>query len=251
MYVYLYDNFLKQKKYASILKTIETRLTDFGIAGKIIRLQSLSDAKELAEDEIKKSVSGIVIVGNDKTFGQVLSRAATCETLFGFLPIGPDNKIAEILGIPIGEDACATLSRRRKLRLDLGWFNGRYFVSQLHVFPGEIAVEYDERFKVTAKGKMELVVCNLQPFEWEGNGKKYVVRPQDGKLEAFLRPVVGHSWFKEVYEDPSIFPFQEMTVSAKKPFAVEADGRQSKETKIKIKLSKKRVEMIVGKERRF
>ncbi|MEK7225527.1 MAG: diacylglycerol kinase family protein, partial [Bacteroidota bacterium] len=98
MYVYLYDNFLKQKKYESTLKMIETRLTDFGIAGKIIRLQSLSDAKELIEDEIKKGVSAIVIVGNDKTFGHVLSRAAACETLFGFLPIGPDNKIAEVLG---------------------------------------------------------------------------------------------------------------------------------------------------------
>ncbi|MBI5222509.1 MAG: hypothetical protein HY980_03360 [Candidatus Magasanikbacteria bacterium] len=251
MYVYLYDSFLKQKKYASTLKAIETRLTDFGIAGKIVRLQSLSDAKELVDDEIKKGISGIIIVGNDRTFGQVLSRAATCETLFGFLPIGQDNKIAEILGIPVGEEACAILSRRRKLRLDMGWFNGRYFVSQLHVFPGEIAVEYDEKFKVTAKGKMELVVCNLQPFEWEGDGRKYVVRPQDGKLEAFLRPVVSGGWFKEKFEAPSVFPFQEMIVSARKPFVVEADGRQSKETKIKIKLSKKRVEMVVGKERRF
>lgn len=251
MYVYLYDNFLKQKKYESTLKMIETRLTDFGIAGKIIRLQSLSDAKELIEDEIKKGVSAIVIVGNDKTFGHVLSRAAVCETLFGFLPIGPDNKIAEVLGIPVGEEACAVLSRRRKLRMDVGWFNNRYFVSQLHILPAAIAVEYDEKFKVTAKDKMELVVCNLQPFEWEGGGKKFVVHPQDGKLEAFLRPVVGRSWFKEKFEDPSIFPFQEMTISAKKPFVVEADGRQSKETKIKIKLSKKRVEMVVGKERRF
>ena len=61
----------------------------------------------------------------------------------------------------------------------------------------------------------------------------------------------GKGIFKEKYEDPSIFPFQEMVVSSRKPFVVEADGKQSKETKIKIKLTRKRIEMIVGRERKF
>jgi len=37
--------------------------------------------------------------------------------------------------------------------LDVGWFNNRYFVSQLHIPPSNIAVEYDEKFKVSAKTK--------------------------------------------------------------------------------------------------
>ena len=91
MYVYLYDNFLKQKKFESILKTMETRLTDFGIAGKIIRLQNFTNSQAVVEDEINRGATTIVIVGNDTTFGHVLSRAATCDILFGFLPIGSDN----------------------------------------------------------------------------------------------------------------------------------------------------------------
>ncbi|MFH1946749.1 MAG: diacylglycerol kinase family protein [Candidatus Magasanikbacteria bacterium] len=252
MYVYLYDNFLRQKKFDSTIKSIETRLTDFGIAGKIIRLQNFTDAKAIIDDEIKKGVSGIVIVGNDATFGHVLSRAATCDVLFGFLPIGPGNKIAEVLGIPIGVDACDVLSRRRKVKLDVGWFNNRYFVSQLHIPPSKITIEYDEKFQVSTDGKVELVVCNLQPFSWkDGRKEKHIIHPQDGKLEAFLRPVTSKGMFKEKFEDPSIFPFQEMIVSSHKPFLVEADGKQSKETKIKIKLTRKRIEMVVGKERRF
>ena len=39
MYIYLYDDFIKKKKYDSLIKEIETQLTDFGIAGKILRLQ--------------------------------------------------------------------------------------------------------------------------------------------------------------------------------------------------------------------
>ncbi len=254
MYVYLYDNFLREKKYDSVIKAVETRLTDFGIAGKIIRLQNFTDSQAIVEDELKRGATTIVIVGNDETFGYVLSRAATCEVLFGFLPIGEKNSIAGVLGIPVGVDGCSALSRRRKVKLDVGWFNNRYFVSQLHIPPSKITVEYDEKFKVSAADRMELVVCNLRPFEWTVVGRKetYMIHPQDGKLEAFLRPVTRQSWFrKPIFEEPSIFPFEEMIVSSKSPFVVEADGKQSKETKIKIKLARKRIEMIVGKERRF
>jgi hypothetical protein len=251
MYVYLYDNFLRQRKFEPTIKTMETRLTDFGIAGKIIRLQAFTNAEAVIEEEKKRGATTIVIVGNDQTFGQVLSRAATCNILFGFLPIGPNNSIAEVLGIPVGPEACDVLSKRRKLRLDVGWFNNRYFVSQLHIPTSDIAIEYDEKFRVMAKNKMELVVCNLQPFIWQDKRKDFVVHPQDGKLEAFIRPVAGRGIIGLRYEEPSIFPFEEMIVSSRKPFVVEADGKESKEIKIKIKLAKSRIEMVVGKERRF
>lgn len=255
MYLYLYDNFLKGKKYDTTVKAMETRLTDFGIAGKIIRLQNYSNALSIIEEEIKRGATTVVIVGNDETFGHVLSRAAVCDVPFGFLPVGPNNSIAEVLGIPVGVDACDILSRRRKVKLDTGWFNNRYFVSQLHIPPSEISVEYDEKFKVSARyGKIELVVCNLQPFFWKEKGKRkqeVAVRPQDGKLEAFLRPVVGKGIIGNVYDEPSIFPFEEMIISGKKPFRVEADGKVSKETRVTIRLAKKRLEIIVGKRRRF
>ena len=237
------------------MKAIETRLTDFGIAGKIIRLQPFTNAHAVIEEEIQKGATAVVIVGNDRTFGQVLSRAATCKVLFAFLPVGQDNSIAEVLGIPEGVEACDVLSRRRKIWLDVGWVNNRYFISQLHIHPHNIRVEYDERFAVSSNNKkMELVVCNLQPFIWKDKrkGKKdYVIHPQDGKLEAFLRPLEKKGIFKEQYEDPSIFPFEEMTVTSATPFIMEADGKQTKELKVVIRLAKNRIEMVVGKMRKF
>lgn len=253
MYVYLYDNFLRQKKYDTLLKSIETKLTDYSIAGKIIRLQNFTNAERVINDEIKKGATTVVIVGNDKTFGHVLSRAASCDVSFGFLPIGSENDIAEVLGIPTTEEAADVLARRRKVRLDVGWFNNRYFVSQLHVEPSNITVEYDERFKVSSSNKkMELIVCNLQPFSVGKKQKNVTIHPQDGKLEAFLRPATKKTLFKKAsFEEPSIFPFEEMIVSSHSPFTVHADGKMSKETKIKIKLAKSRIEMIVGRTRKF
>lgn len=255
MYVYLYDNFLKHKRYDSTVKAMETRLTDYGIAGKIIRLANLSNAEAIVQEEIKRGASAIVIVGNDATFGTVLSRAASCPILFGFLPVGPENSIAQVLGIPVGEEACDILSRRRKIKIDVGWVSNRnrYFISQLHIPPSDIVVEYDEKFKVSSRhGKIEVVICNLKPFVWnDQKGGSIVVHPQDGKLEAILRPVVGRGLFRHKYEQPSVFPFEEMIISGTKAFEVEADGHVTKETKICIKLAKSKIEMIVGKERHF
>ncbi|MDO8499762.1 MAG: hypothetical protein Q7S66_03830 [bacterium] len=254
MYVYLYDNFLHQKKFISLVKAMEVRLTDYGIAGKILHLNNYLDTKPVIDDEIKRGAKTIVIVGNNKTFGHVLSRGATCDCVFGFLPVGPDNTIAEILGIPIGIDAVDVLAKRRKERLDIGWMNSRFFVSQLHIFPAKLQVTYDERFRVTANDKMEVVVCNLQPFYWKKNKKdseEQVVHPQDGKLEAFLRPLTKTGWWGYKYEEPSVFPFEEMEITGKEAFAVEADGKTSKEVKIKIKLAKNKIEMVVGRNRKF
>jgi len=254
MYIYLYDNMLKQKKFASIIQQMETRLTDFGIAGKILRLQNLTNAQAIIEQELDRGVTTVVIVGDDSTFGHILSRAATSQVLFGFLPVGSNNSIAKVLGIPIGVDACDVLSQRRKVRLDVGWFNNRYFISRLHIPPHAITVEYDEKFQVSCSfGTMELVVCNLQPFFWKGtkHQRDVVVHPQDGKLEAFLRPVIGRGVIRDKFDEPSIFPFEEMIVKSETPFVVEADGKESKETKIKIRLAKRRIEMIVGRDRKF
>ena len=254
MYIYLYDNFLRKKKYESITKAMEVRLTDFGIAGKILRLNNYIDVKPIIDDEIRKGAKTIVIVGNDSTFGQVLSRGATCDCLFGFLPIGPNNSIATVLGIPTGIDSCDVLSRRRKERLDVGWMNNRYFISQLRVKPAKVDVVYNEKFKVGAVNKMEVVVCNLQPYYWKRYTKDkdvQVVNPQDGKLEAFLRPMKKKKWWGYDYEDPSIFPFEEMEIIGHEAFSVEADGKVSKERKLKIKLAKNKVEMIVGRGRQF
>jgi len=78
-----------------------------------------------------------------------------------------------------------------------------------------------------------------------------VVNPQDGKLEAFLRPLTKKKWWGYTYEEPSVFPFDEMEIIGQEPFAVEADGKKSKEIRLKIRLAKNKVQMVVGRSRQF
>ncbi len=45
--------------------------------------------------------------------------------------------------------------------------------------------------------------------------------------------------------------FEEMIVTSATPFVMEADGKKTKELKVVIRLAKNRVEMVVGKMRKF
>jgi len=58
-------------------------------------------------------------------------------------------------------------------------------------------------------------------------------------------------WFGYKYEEPSIFPFEEMMITSRQPFTVEADGKITKEVKVKIKLAHNKIDMIVGRDRQF
>src|SRR5680860_565172 len=99
MYLYLYDPSLNNKKYSSLLAKIETRLTDLGIGGKIFRLSPLRNTSELLNDEVRNGIKTIVVVGSDKTITDVVNLAAKLEITLGIIPVGPDNKIAQVLGI--------------------------------------------------------------------------------------------------------------------------------------------------------
>ena len=54
MYVYLYDQYTKEKKHQPVIKQVENRLTDIGIAGKIVRLQNFTNADSIIEQEMKQ-----------------------------------------------------------------------------------------------------------------------------------------------------------------------------------------------------
>ncbi len=129
MYLYLYDSFLNNKKYSNLLARVETRLTDLGVGGKIYRLSPLRNVQELMADEIRNGTKTVVVVGNDKTLNQVVNIAAQYNIVVGLIPVGPDNNIARILGIPEGEAACTVLSARIIEKIDLGKINNTYFLS--------------------------------------------------------------------------------------------------------------------------
>jgi hypothetical protein len=53
MNIYIYDDYLNKSKYNRVLNRVEIRLTDLGLNGKIIRLGSIKNIRDVIQNEIK------------------------------------------------------------------------------------------------------------------------------------------------------------------------------------------------------
>ena len=162
MYHYICDSFINQKKYEPILHRIEGRLLELGINGKIEKLTLLKNLKELVEEGIKRNAETIVVIGDDKTISKVISFLPNFSVILGIIPVGPENKIAKILGIPEGEKACDILSARIIEKIDLGKVNDNYFISSLEIpFSNETVIECDDYSIFTLSSANKINICNF------------------------------------------------------------------------------------------
>jgi len=100
MYLYVYDSFLNDKKYNSLLIKIEQRITDLGIKGRVAKLSILKNMKELISDAVKEGVETVVVAGDNQTFSKVINVIASLDVTLGIIPVVNNNNIAEVLGVP-------------------------------------------------------------------------------------------------------------------------------------------------------
>jgi len=257
MYLYLYDSFLNNTKFNNKLARIETRLTDLGIGGKISRLSPLKNLKELVDDEVKAGVKTIVAVGNDKTLAEVINVTAERKVILGYIPVGEDNPIAKILGIPEEDKACDVISARKIEKIDLGKINGNYFLGNIKIVNGPVTLECEKKYQVEVSSEQcQINLCNLRPaFLGASNFSNAYFNPQDGLLEALVQITnpgkkVFTLFSKQETKD-SIFPFKKLAVKSAKSVTVVADDQRVLKTPVNIEIAPKKIKVIVGKDRMF
>jgi len=254
MYLYLYDSFLNNKKFTQALAKIETRLTDLGIGGKICRLSPLRNMEELINDEVKAGVKTIVVVGNDKTLSQIVNVAAKHEVPMGLIPLGPENQIAQALGIPQGEAACEIIAARIIKKIDLGRINNLYFLSGVKISDSDVTIECEDLYRITPKFKnAKISICNFKPLN-DITAPKCGFDPEDGFLEIFIQPLTTHvfNFFRRHQpSDQSIIPFKRLTIRSKGSVPIITDGQKVLKTPVKIEIVPKKLRIIVGKHRNF
>lgn len=243
MYCYLYDEFLQEnKRFEREILRIENRLTDLGIAGKISRLALFRRADEMIRDEIRRGVSTIVVVGNDTTVRKVIDVVADNDVVLGIIPIGPNNTLAQMMGIPEGLPACDILSARRVEKIDLGTVNGRRFITCLSMpnFHAEITCE--DKFRVMAVARQaELEIRNLAD----------VTNPKDGQFEAVIRAAVKKGIFGKKQLKESVLPLSSMAIRSEKPISLFVDGEEITSTRFDIGIEPMTLKVIIGKDRVF
>ncbi|MBF8281050.1 MAG: hypothetical protein HW383_823 [Candidatus Magasanikbacteria bacterium] len=252
MYLYLYDVFLKRRQFERPIAAVETRLTDFGLSGKVARLAAFANPRRLVQEEMRSGAKTIVIVGDDTTFAKVVGRIADLGLVIGWIPLGASVKFAELLGIPYGDAACETLSQRRISQIDIGIVNGRLFIGSVHIPPSNFSFNLDGQYNVKSiDQKMELWVANLDRRHVLGLIPKGAANPSDGQLEVVVRPVTRSGFFGKHLARPTFMPFQHLTVEAHHAVPLEVDGITFKEKRVVIALAPKSLRCIVGKKRKF
>ena len=194
MHIYIYDKFLSQKKHDTSLARIETRITDLGLNGKIVRLNLTNSVYEAVENEVKNSAKTIIVVGNDSLLNQVVNVMAklsflkilTTKIPLGFIPVGKkNNTLGPTLGIEPEEGACDVLSARRITTLDLGKAGDEYFLAQATITSKGTSVEIDQNYSIEIMGTGEIGVVNLPSGKYLPTDAKS--NASDGVLELFIK----------------------------------------------------------------
>jgi diacylglycerol kinase family enzyme len=248
MYYYVYDEFVQDPKHERELASIETRLTDLGVSGKIARLALFRDPTELIRDEVRKGAETIVAVGNDVTLRQVIDAVADSGVAVGIIPLGKgNNKIADMLGVPIGVAACDVISARIIEEVDIGVVNGLRFLHSLVIDQGNACrVLCDNKFTLSLNRKGTLEIRNLALAD----DTVRAANPTDGKLEIVIRGG-GGGWFFRKKHSTTILPVEEALIQSKKPVILRADGESFQAKEFRVSIIPNRIRLITGRERKF
>lgn len=252
MYLYLFDPFLGKPKYKKIIDKIETRITDLEISGRLVKLTILESVSEIVRDGLKRGVETIVIVGNDKTFCQAASALVDTNVSLGLIPVGENNKISEILGIPKEDLACEVVSSRLIETLDIGRVNNDFFISSVEIDSHHVILE-DSEWQITPSSKINKIkIANLDSY------LNKIANPKDGLLEVIIEKMPRKflfllSWSQEEVVDSLLF-LKKIKINSpkyKKGLPVLVDGWRILKTPLEIEILAKKIKVIVGRKRRF
>jgi len=246
MYYYLYDSYLTDKKYLATLAKTESKLTDMGINGKINRLSFLKNIPQILKEEVNQGVKTIVIVGNDRTFSQIVNIALDLNVTFGYIPIGQPDNLARIFGLPQGEESCHILSSRIINKIDLGKINdNNYFLTGVELAGGRISLDCDDSYFINLEDKNNfLTISNLAAKN------KLIARTNHGQLTLLIR-----SRQKKLFktkENFSVFKCKKIKISSERPLpALIIDEKKIIKTPLEISILPEKIKMIVGKNRLY
>lgn len=256
MYIYIYDSFVNHKKYEKVLARIETRITDLGLNGKIVRIGIMTSVQDVIESEVRKGSNTIIAVGNNSIFSQALNSISKLTEVnknvtLGLIPVGKENnEIANLLGIDLEETACDILSARRIQTLDLGKAGNSYFLTQAQIITDSTKLEIDENYTIETHEPGEIFILNL-PTPDLGIDKN-ISSAEDGKLELLIRTAKSKKIIPIRTEgiNHSYFNFKSVNIINQKHHLT-LDKTLSVDTPALVTIAKEKINLIVGKGRGF
>lgn len=255
MYLYFYDSFLVEAKYRKLIDKIETRLTDLGISGKLVRLTILKNAQEIIQDNLKKGIKTVVAIGSDSLLRQSAIALAGTDAVLGFIPVG-QSILAQILGIPNNEYACDVVSARLIQKIDLGKINNQYFLSSVIIPKQKAELRCDDSYQIKSVSAQGIKIINLDLRSFDSNKnitELKASKPDDGFLEILVggKTRITLPFFKKVKENDSLFYVKKVEISSPKDKEIDLVVDQEKilKTPATVTVIPNHLKIIVGRDR--
>lgn len=244
MYVYLYDEELQDRRYERDLGQVETRLTDLGITGKIVRLAMYRDPMQVMRDEIRAGATTLVAVGSEATLRRAIEAVGDTRVVVAYIPLGKASPMADLLGIPTGVAACDVLSARLVEDMDLGEVNGRRFLFSATMDITGAVVRCEDRFTLTPLRKAQLEIRNLAWPDDVG-----IFSPSDERL-TFVVKAKKSGLFTKKY-DASVLNLRRVRLYCPEERALELDGAELRGQEFDVRVVPGRLRVVTGKNRKY
>lgn len=244
MHVFFYDPILTQQKYATLLAKMETKITDLGLGGKIVRLNLLHNLEKAITDEAKPGQT-LIFIGGDQLLNKALPILAKKDITVGHIPISGKQVLASALGIPDSISACEILAARRIVRLDLALANNNAFLTELIIKSGHCSIDIGNQINLEITSENQIRLTNLAL-----DASEFPSEPDDQLLELTIITKNKPSVFRKSTESISYFRDSEFIINADDTEAV-LDSANTVSLPIKVEVMPQAINFIVGKERKF
>ena len=238
MNIFLYDEYTD--KYKRKIKKTEEELNKLNLQGKIIYLKNVKNLKEVLLEEINNGAKTIISVGNNLTINNVVNVLANISRNIpiALIPIGPNNSIAESMGVFNEKDACFILSSRRIENIMLAQANEKYFIENSFIKNNRSRLYINNSFKILTNKPGNIFLYNISPKKYI---KKNLVNPKNELINVYIKTGLKHE---------THFSSKNLEIKNEKEILL-LDNSTEVALPAKIKISKKAISFIVGKERYF
>ncbi len=159
MYAYIYAPIVGSRE-ERLVSLVETEIGVFGLSGRIHRLSGFVTIDAVIREEVKKKITTIVVVGDEKTFLEAACRLVGTDVVLGYIPFEA-SPMAGLLGLPVGEGAVSTISGRIIETLDVGRANKQYFIHSLRSESSGIFSFSTKNYKMIAREPTDIECANF------------------------------------------------------------------------------------------
>jgi diacylglycerol kinase family enzyme len=291
MYYYIVDpQKVSQREFERVQNLLYSSLSEFRIAGEVVRVTGLRTINQLVESAFSRGVKTLVAVGNEDTLNDVVNAIKGRDVMLGFIPI-MKSEIGRILGITDIEQGAKTIAMRRIAPMDLGMVNhpprvderqrveaGNYFTTRISfgvdILDDSGMLNYKLiqnisslpslalKFSVDNKYQGEISAIGGAVINARENSHGIIAHPNDGVLDVvFLPKLTQWEAFKhrghimegmwEKIPGSSVVHAKKLEITAPSGLSIKSYDRVIAKTPTVIEVAPSALKIIVGKDRKF